>query len=90
MCRCDGNAIYIGYEASLKLRLKGCVVSVCCVGCASQDVVCDELYACVWNVGLQQLSDCVCMFIVSKALLILSATVIARTWRAIFLSPYPV
>ena len=35
-----------------KLMLYGCVVSVCCVGFAPIDVVCDELYDCGWNVGL--------------------------------------
>ena len=35
----------------------GCVISVCCVGLASLDVVSDELCDCAWNVGLQQLSD---------------------------------
>ena len=30
----------------------------------------------------------VCMFIVSKALLILSATVIVRAWEAIWLNPF--
>ena len=32
--------------------LAGCVVSVCCVGFASLDVVCDDIYECAWNVGL--------------------------------------
>ena len=30
----------------------GCVVSVYCVGFASLDVVCDELFDFGWNVGL--------------------------------------
>ena len=30
----------------------GCVVSICCVGFASLDVVCDELNDCAWNVCL--------------------------------------
>ena len=29
-----------------------CMVSVCCVGFASIDVVCDELYDCAWNICL--------------------------------------
>ena len=33
------------------------MISICCVGFASLDVVCDELNDCSWNVGLQQLSD---------------------------------
>ena len=28
------------------------VISICCVGFASLDVVCDELNDCAWNVGL--------------------------------------
>ena len=28
------------------------VVSICCVGCVSLDVVCDELNDCAWNVCL--------------------------------------
>ena len=44
-------------NASFELTLYGCLVSVCCVGFASLDVVCDGLYDCVWNVGLYQLSE---------------------------------
>ena len=62
------------WNASLKLTLFGCVISICCVGFVSLDVVCDELIDCAWNVFLIS----VCMFIVSKALLISSATVIVR------------
>ena len=55
-------------NASFKLILYGCVISVCCVDFASLDVVCDELYDCVWNVGLWQLSDlCVCFCVESFA-----------------------
>ena len=35
-----------------KLTLFGCVISICCVGFASLDVVCDELNDCAWNVCL--------------------------------------
>ena len=38
--------------ASFKLTLFGCVISICCVGFASFDVVCDELNDCAWNVCL--------------------------------------
>ena len=34
------------------LTLFGCVISICCVGFASLDVVCDELNDCAWNVCL--------------------------------------
>ena len=40
------------WNASFKLTLFGCVISICCVGFASLDVVCDELNDCAWNVGL--------------------------------------
>ena len=55
------------------------MVSVCCVGFASLDVVCAELYD--WLCLL-------CMFIVSKALLIMSVTVIARAGGTICLNPF--
>ena len=76
------------WNASFKLALFGCVISICCVGFASLDVVCDELNDC----GL----DCfvcssflisVCMFIVSKALLISSATVIVRAGGSYLVEP---
>ena len=38
------------WNASFKLTLFGCVISICCVGFASLDVVCDELNDCAWNV----------------------------------------
>ena len=47
---------YLG-DASFKLALYGCVVSVCSVLFVSLVVVCHELYVCAWNVGLQQLYD---------------------------------
>ena len=40
------------WNASFKLMLYGCVISICCVGFASLDVVCDELTDCAWNVCL--------------------------------------
>ena len=56
------------WNASFKLTSE-CGVSICCVGFASFDVVCDELNDCVWNVCSNFLIS-VCMFIFSKALLI--------------------
>ena len=44
-------------NATFKLTLYGCVVSVCCIGFASLDVVSDELYDCAWNVCMYQPSD---------------------------------
>ena len=38
------------WNASFKLTLFGCVISICCVGFASLDVVCDELNDYAWNV----------------------------------------
>ena len=53
-------------------------MSVCCVGSASLDVASDEIHDGTRNPGLEQLLISVCMFIVSKALFISSATVIVR------------
>ena len=39
------------WNAGFKLT-SGCAVSICCVGFASPDVVCDELNDCAWNVCL--------------------------------------
>ena len=38
------------WNASFKLTLFGCMISICCVGFVSLDVVCDELNDCAWNV----------------------------------------
>ena len=43
------------------------------------DVVCDGLHNCAWNVVCSRFLISVCIFIVSKALFISSATVIVRT-----------
>ena len=40
------------WNASFKLTLFGCVISICCVCFASLDVVCDELSDYAWNVCL--------------------------------------
>ena len=40
------------WNTSFKLTLSGCVVSICCVGFAFLDVVCNELNDCAWNVCL--------------------------------------
>ena len=43
------------------------MISICCVGFASLDVVCDELNDCTWNVGLYQISDkCVYVYCVES------------------------
>ena len=70
------------WNASFKLTLFGCVIYICCVGFASLVVVCDELLVC------SSFLISVCMFIVSKALLISSATVIVRAGGAIWLNPF--
>ena len=64
------------WNASFKLTLFGCVMSVCCVGFASLDVVCDELMIVPGMFVCSSFLISVCMFIESKALLISSATVI--------------
>ena len=51
------------------------MIYICCVGFSSLDVDCDELNDCVLI--------SVCMFIVSKTLLISNATGIVRAGRAI-------
>ena len=76
------------WNASFILTLSGCVVSICCVGFASLDVVCDELNDCAWKFVCSSLLISVCMFIVSKVLLISSATVIVRAGGAIWLNPF--
>ena len=56
----------------------------------SFDVVCDELNDCTGNPVLySSFLFCVCMFIVSKALFISSATVIVRTGGTIWFNPFP-
>ena len=65
------------WNASFKLT-SGCVVSICCVGFASLDVVCNELMIVPGMFVCSSFLLSVCMFIVSKALLISSATVIVR------------
>ena len=43
------------------------MISICCVGFAFFDVVCDELTACAWYHGLWQLSDkCVYVYCVES------------------------
>ena len=44
--------VLVCVELYFKLTLFGCVISICCVGFASLDVVCDELNECAWNVCL--------------------------------------
>ena len=54
-------------ECQFLLTLFGCVISICCVGFASLDVVCDERNDCAWNVCLYQLSDyCVYVYCVES------------------------
>ena len=64
------------------------MISTCCVGFASLDVVFDEPNGCAWNVGRSSFLIIVCMFIVSKSLLISSATMIVRAGGAIWLNPF--
>ena len=65
MCRCDGDVICVGHDLNRcsvwwsicsvngvgeGMPPRGCVGSVCCVGFASYDVVCDQPRDCAWNV----------------------------------------
>ena len=73
------------WNAIFKLTLFGCVIYICCVGFAPLDVVCDD---CAGMFGCSSFLISVCMFIVSKALLISSDTVIVRAGGAIWLTPF--
>ena len=64
------------------------MISICCVGFASLDVVCDELMIVPGMFVCSSFLISVCMFIVSKTLLITSATVIVRAGGAIWLNPF--
>ena len=64
------------------------MISICCVGFASLDVDCDELMIVPGILVCSSLLISVCMFIVSKDLLISSATVIVRGGVAIWLNPF--
>ena len=72
------------WNASFKLTVFGCVISICRIGFASLDVVCDELNDCARKFVCGIFLISVCMFIVSKALLILNATVIVRAGGGVF------
>ena len=52
---------------------------LCCVGFASLYVVCHELHDFAWNASLYQLLISVCMFILSKGLLISSDVISSAT-----------
>ena len=64
------------------------MISICCVGFASLDVVCDNLMIVPGMLVCSSFLISVCMFIVSKALLTSSATVIVRAGGAIWLNPF--
>ena len=72
-------------KASFKLTLCEWVVSVCCLNSASLDVVFDKFNDYTGNTSFSSFLISVCMFIVSKELLILSDTVIVRSRGAIWL-----
>ena len=76
------------WNASFKLTLFGCVISICCEGFSSLDVVCDELNDMHGMFVCSSFLISVYMFIVSKALLISSATVIVCARGAIWLNPF--
>ena len=68
--------------------LYGCVVSVCCVDFAPLDVVCDNFMIVPRMLVGSTFLISVCMFIVSKSLLISSITVIVRAGGTILLNPF--
>ena len=76
------------WNASFKLTLFGCVISICCVGFASLGVVWDELNVVPGMFVCSSFLISVFMFIVSKALLMSSATGIFRAGGAIWLNPF--
>ena len=75
------------WDASFELPLFGCVVSICCVCFASLDVVCDELMIVPGMFVCSSFLITVCMFIVSKVLLISSATMIVRAGGSHLVEP---
>ena len=76
------------WNASFKLMLSGCVVSICCVGFVSLVVVCDKLMIVPGIIVCSSFLISVCMIMVSKALLISSATVNVRAGGVIWLNPF--
>ena len=76
------------WNVSFKLTLFGCAISICCVGFVSLDVVCVELNDCACKFVCSSFLVSVCMFIVSKALLISSATVIVRAGGHHLIEPF--
>ena len=64
------------------------MVSVCCKGFASLDVVYDELKSVPGMFVCSSFLISVCMCIVSKAFLTSSATMIARAGGGIWLNPF--
>ena len=64
------------------------MISICCVCFAPLDVVSINLIIVPGLFSCSSLLISVCMLIVSKALLISSATVIVRAGGAIWLNPY--
>ena len=63
------------------------MISICCVCFASLDVVCYDVMIVHGFLVCSSFLISVCMFIVSKALLISSATVIVRAGGTIWLNP---
>ena len=64
------------------------MIYICCICFASLDVVCDDLITVPGMLVCSSFLISVCMFIVSKALLISSSTVIVRAGGAIWLNPF--
>ena len=52
VCSVNVEKVLVKGRHLVERQLSGCVVSICCVGFASLNVVCDELNDCAWNVCL--------------------------------------
>ena len=75
-------------ECQFNLTLYGCVISICCVGFASLEQFAMNLMIVPGILVCSSFLISVCMLMVSKALLISSATVIVRTGGPIWLNPF--
>ena len=75
-------------NASFQLTLYRCVVSVCCVGGASLDIVLINFVNVPGILVCISFLISVCMYNVLKDLLISSAIVIVRAGEAIWLNPF--
>ena len=64
------------------------MVSICCVGFASLDVICDELNDSPGIMVCSSFLISMCMFILSKVFIISSATMFIRAGGVIWFNPF--